>query len=123
VCGAGDERCNVDAALAKDGTTALHAAARAGHANVVRLLLDGGADVLAVDSELSTALHAVGSHGHGLCVKALLDAGADPEAKDGAGHTPLSLAEAGGHLGTARMMRLHVERRQAQTSDVRARRT
>ena len=183
------DRCVVDAALAVDGSTALHHAARAGHANIVRLLLDHGADSLVVDSELRTPLHHVAALGHGcvaspasrawqaprvalrddivdalrflgsarravrpacapcgdgalatlsspprlsfprthcrrhlaprlvrsLCVKALLDAGADPESRDGAGRSCLALAEAGRHMGTARMMRLHLERRAAET--------
>ena len=96
-----------------DGSTALHHAALAGHANIVRLLLDGGADCLAVDSELRSPLHHVAAKGHGLCVKALLDAGADPDAKDAKGVTALALAEAGQHMGTARMMRLFRERRGA----------
>lgn len=103
---------NADAAT-ESGSTSLHEAARHGHANAVRLLLDHGADVLAVDAAQRTALHAVGAGGHGLCVKALLDAGADPESKDGNGATPLSLAEANRHVGTARMMRLHCDRGQA----------
>ena len=106
-----DERCVVDAALAATGATALHAAAQHGHANVIRLLLDGGADALVVDAELRTPLHLVALAGHGLCVKALLDAGADPEGKDGKGASPLALAEQARHMGTARMMRLHLERR------------
>ena len=114
-----DERCVVDAALAADGKTALHTAADSGHANVVRLLLDGGADALVVDAESRTPLHLVALAGHGLCVKALLDAGADPEGKDGAGQTPLALAEGQRHMGTARMMRLHLERRTAEGSSLR----
>lgn len=99
--------------MAVDGSTALHHAAKAGHANVVRLLLDGGADALAVDAELRTPLHHVAAAGHGLCVKSLLDAGADPECKDVHGQSALALAEAGQHMGTARMMRLQLERRTA----------
>ena len=106
-----DESCNIDAQLAADGTTALHAAAGAGHANIVRLLVEHGADALVVDASLATPLHLVAQAGHGLCVKALLDAGADPEGRDSAGATPLALAEAARHMGTARMMRLHLERR------------
>ena len=106
-----DESCNIDAQLAADGTTALHAAAGAGHATIVRLLVEHGADALVVDASLATPLHLVAQAGHGLCVKALLDAGADPEGRDSAGATPLALAEAARHMGTARMMRLHLERR------------
>lgn len=107
----GDDRCVIDAALAATGRTALHEAAAAGHANVVRLLLDGGADALVIDGEFRTPLHLVAVAGHGLCVKALLDAGADPDSKDGQGCTPLALAEQAKHMGTARMMKLHRERR------------
>ena len=115
-----DERCVVDAQLAAGGATALHAAAAAGHANVVRLLIDeGGADALVVDGDLRTPLHLVALYGHGLCVKALLDAGADAEATDGKGETPLTLAEGARHVGTARMMRLHAERRAASNGGLR----
>ena len=93
----GDERCVIDASLA-DGSTALHLAARAGHTNVLRMLLDAGADALVADGETRTALHVVALAGHGLCVKALLDAGADPEGRDASGKTPLGLAEAGACL-------------------------
>lgn len=114
-----DERCAVDAALAADGSTALHAAAASGHANVVRLLLDGGADALVVDAESRTPLHLVASAGHGLCVKALLDAGADPEGKDGAGCSPVALAQSNKHMGTHRMLRMHLERRMAEGGSLR----
>lgn len=99
-----DDRCMMNATMG-DGSTALHHAARAGHANIVRMLLDAGADVLSVDAQLSTPLHLVAAGGHGLCVKALLDAGSDPEANDATGASPLELAESGQHMGTARMMR------------------
>jgi len=62
-----------------DGCTALHAAARHGHVHLVRILLEAGADALAVNSEMRTPLHHVAAAGHGICVKALLDAGSDPE--------------------------------------------
>ena len=55
--------------------------------------------------------------GHGLCVKALLDAGADPEACDSSGSTALALAEEAKHMGTARMMRLYLERRMNEASN------
>ena len=100
-----DERCVIDASTA-DGSTALHVAAKHGHANVLRLLLEAGADALSADAEMRTALHLVAVAGHGLCVKALLDAGADPEGRDSDGKTPLDLAEGGRHMGCLRMMKL-----------------
>lgn len=78
-----DDRCVIDACSPLDGCTALHAAARAGHVNLVRLLLESGADVLVVDSDMRTPLHHVAAAGHGICVKALLDAGSDPEGESG----------------------------------------
>lgn len=45
-----DERCVVDACSSLDGATALHAAARAGHVHLVRMLIEAGADSLAVDT-------------------------------------------------------------------------
>jgi len=107
-----DERCIVDA-CATDGSTALHTAAHAGHAHVIRLLLEAGADALAVDADLRTPLHLVAAAGWGMCVKALLDAGSDPEARDAESETPMSLAESRRHMGCLRMMRIYQERASA----------
>ena len=104
-----DERCVIDACSA-DGATALHSGARHGHAHVIRLLIEAGADALSVDPDLRTALHLVAAAGHGMCVKALLDAGSDPEGRDAEGNTPMSLAEDGKHMGCLRMMRIYQER-------------
>ena len=104
-----DERCVIDACSA-DGATALHSGARHGHAHVIRLLIEAGADALSVDPDLRTALHLVAAAGHGMCVKALLDAGSDPEGRDAEGNTPMTLAESGKHMGCLRMMRIYQER-------------
>ena len=139
-----DERCVIDAASKEGSATALHAAAKAGHAHVIRLLVEAGADALVVDSDLQvcdaarrchphllhshsahllrrpplqTPLHLVAAAGHGMCVKALLDAGSDPSAKNMASKTALDLAEEGRHMGALRMMRLVLERREANGSN------
>ena len=138
-----DERCVIDAASKEGSSTALHAAAKAGHAHVIRLLVEAGADALVVDSDLQvrdaarhcpplptpppahlfrrpplqTPLHLVAAAGHGMCVKALLDAGSDPSAKNMASKTALDLAEEGRHMGALRMMRLVLERREANGSN------
>ena len=109
-----DERCVIDACSA-DGATALHIAARAGHAHVIRLLIEAGSDALTVDADLRTALHLVAAAGHGMCVKALLDAGSDPDGRDAKGDTPALLAEQGKHMGCLRMMRIYQERSAAST--------
>jgi len=57
---------------------ALHEAAKRGHVDVVRLLLDQGADPNAREpGDNTTPLHWAAAHGHLDVVRALLDAGAD----------------------------------------------
>ena len=109
-------------AQAATGETPLHAAlSRAGRPNldqVVRLLLDVGADPNAVtvagaetDSFMrdvrtkgETPLHRAAAFGSEAAVRMLLDAGARPEARDAAGDTPLSWAS--WHLRPAAILRL-----------------
>jgi ankyrin repeat protein len=62
--------------------TALHAAADAGRADAVSLLLEAGAAVDARDGGGRTALWRGASRGHGLVVELLLRSGADPDARD-----------------------------------------
>lgn len=95
-------------ARTSQGRTALHYAATEGQNGCIRILLDAGADVHALDNAGQTALHLVATHGHGTCVKILLDAGADPTLTDGHGFSAIALAERGGRVGSVRLMRLHV---------------
>ena len=72
----------------KFGRTALHWAASYGYKNVVKVLLDGGADPNIGDKHGRTSLHHAA--GNMLCVvKMLLDKGADRRKKDNSGKTPL----------------------------------
>ncbi len=66
-----------------NGYTALMFAAMHGHVDVVRALLDKGADIEAKDDHIKcTALICAATNGHNPVVELLLDKGADIEAKD-----------------------------------------
>ena len=71
-------RADVNAREQRYGDTALMWAAVAGHVDVVRLLIEAGADVRAVDDEGVTALHLARANGHTEVAAALLAAGANP---------------------------------------------
>lgn len=72
--------------------TPLHWASLGDQPAVVKMLIDKGADIRAVDIEGHTALH-VASAGHNPeVVRILLDSGAEVNAKDSAGTTPLGWA-------------------------------
>jgi ankyrin repeat protein len=65
------------------GDLPIHHAARNGDTEVVRLLLEHGADVNAKNPRGHTVLYCAGGHGHRDTMQLLLDAGSDDEAKQG----------------------------------------
>ena len=73
----------------KFGRTALHWAASYGYKNVVKVLLDGGADPNTGDKHGRSSLHFAAATGCRDVVKMLLDKGADRTKKDNSGKTPL----------------------------------
>jgi hypothetical protein len=77
-----------------EGASALTTAARAGHAPVVRLLLDRGADPNRADGYGHLPLHRAVAAGHAQVVQLLLDHRADPRATDLNGDTALHWAAA-----------------------------
>ncbi len=79
----------------KHGWTPLATACSAGHARVVQLLLDLGAEVNHCTKAGLTPLHSAASGGRVEIVQALLRAGADVTTQDTSGFTPLHLAAMG----------------------------
>ena len=74
----------------------LHSAASGGHAEIVELLLEAGAEPDPRQRHGWTPLHAAAQNGDLRSLDALLAAGADPELRNDAGQSALDLARAGG---------------------------
>ena len=89
-----DLKTNIHVTL--EGHTALHYAATKGHAAIVELLLAGGADANAENTNQARPLHCAANGGHTAVVLLLLkEADADVNAVSAAavgGHTALDLA-------------------------------
>jgi len=82
------------------GNTALITAAGGGHADIVKMLLDAGANPNAANKKKRTALMEASVIGDDASVKYLLDAKADVNSKDHFGETALFDAVRYGHLVT-----------------------
>ena len=67
----------------------LRVAADRGHAELLKVLIENGTDVHAVDCGGSTALHHAAAANHVEAIDLLVEAGADIEARDDVGSTPL----------------------------------
>lgn len=76
----------------RSGLTPLHEAAESGHAGIVGMLLEAGAEADAKRSHGTTPLHQAVDYGHAAIVSVLLEAGADPNAPQNDGVTPLHQA-------------------------------
>src|SRR5688572_27966846 len=63
------------------GDQPIHHAARNGDTEIVRLLIEHGADVNAPNTQGHTVLYCAGGHGHVESLQVLLAAGADPNAR------------------------------------------
>lgn len=85
------------------GNRPLHYAAREGHTEIVRTLLDAGASVDAANLRGVTPLHRAVQVG-GRCVALLLAAGADVNATDQVGRTPLHWAVTYPHVDVVRRL-------------------
>ena len=88
-----------------DGMTALLFAAQNGNTDIVKYLVEHGADIKAQDSLLSrSALHFAAESGNLECIKYLAEKGADLLDKDIHGATPLHYAAKGNHLDVVKYL-------------------
>lgn len=76
----------------ENNMTTLHHAIKENNINVVRSLLDTGANIEACDGEKKSPLHLAAKEGHTDMVSLLLTKGANPEARDWYDKTPLHYA-------------------------------
>jgi ankyrin repeat protein len=87
-----------------DRNTLLIYAAMYGHVKVVRVLLEGGANVDRANDGRSTALHLGALYGHLDVCRLLLDWGAKVDHLDKRHYTPLHDAARGGHLSVVKLL-------------------
>src|SRR5688572_18159821 len=90
----------------RHGRSALHEAARAGHAEIVGTLLAAGADVQASDGEGRTPWLDAARGGHLQVIERLLPARPDLHVADGEGRTALALACSAEQIDPALVQRL-----------------
>ncbi|KAI0604755.1 ankyrin repeat domain-containing protein [Pyrenophora tritici-repentis] len=100
-----------------DYGNALQAASFGGHEQIVKTLLDKGADVNAQGRPYGNALQAASVEGHEQVVKMLLDAGADVNAQGGHYGNALQAASDGGHEQVVKML-LDADAHQHQEDDL-----
>jgi ankyrin repeat protein len=86
----------------------LAVAAHHGHLEVVRLLIERGANISATGEWRNTALHYAAIMGYEEVVALLLDNGAHANSRNQHGITPLVLACHNGHLGVVRLLIQHM---------------
>ncbi|XP_052746305.1 E3 ubiquitin-protein ligase MIB1 isoform X3 [Bicyclus anynana] len=86
------------------GHTALQAAAQNGHVEVIRALVDAGAEADAEDRDGDRAAHHAAFGDESAALRALASAGADLNARNRRRQTPLHIAVNKGHLAVVRTL-------------------
>ena len=102
----GDVRIDMLATTAR-GHTVLHNGAMRGHASIVRMLLDAGAEIEARDHEGSTPLHLAVLRGKKAVVRLLVEAGANVNAKRNDKATARYMATAANHESIQKILIEH----------------
>ncbi|HEY4816025.1 MAG TPA: ankyrin repeat domain-containing protein [Candidatus Acidoferrum sp.] len=85
--------------------TALHAGASRGGAEIVKILLEAGADSNAKQERGFVPLHSAAANGNAAIVELLLKHGARADAKADDGKTPADMAAEGGHKELAEVLK------------------
>ncbi|CAG5158196.1 uncharacterized protein ALTATR162_LOCUS5032 [Alternaria atra] len=98
------ENANIQATNDDDDTAPLLLAAENGHKQVVKLLLDKGAEINAQSRRYGNALCAASQGDHEAVVKMLLDKGAEVNAQGGCYGNALCAASKGGHEAVVEML-------------------
>jgi ankyrin repeat protein len=82
----------------------LNSASNNGHVDVVKLLLEKGADMAVANQGGWTPLNSASNNGHVDVVKLLLEAGADVAVASNDGWTPLNSASDSGHVDVVKLL-------------------
>jgi ankyrin repeat protein len=100
------ENCSHDSCTAddEDRNTPLIYAADKGHVRMVRVLLEGGANVQRANANKWTALHSAAWNGHLDVCRLLLDWGAKVDPQDEWEYTPLMHAAGRGELSVVKLL-------------------
>ena len=99
------KRLDIDGVLIPDGWTALFHAAKAGHEDVLRLLINEyGADANRRANKGTLAIHTAAYHNHEKCIEVFLDAGVDVNIRGRAGRTALHWAAQEGSIDAVRIL-------------------
>ncbi|KAJ7440551.1 ankyrin repeat domain-containing protein, partial [Mycena galericulata] len=84
--------------------SSLHIAAAGGHIEIVRILLEKGANINAAGGREGSSLHIAAARGHTEIVRILLEKGANVNAAGGRDGSSLHIAAARGHIENVRIL-------------------